>query len=445
MALTALLDGDVLDVTMLDELAWSRLHRPAVPAGLTCRGCGERMIARVSAKGTRHLAHRRRTATCEWAPESIEHLQLKSRLATMLRDLGFRAQVEAGPADGDRGRWRADVLAWNGRRPVAFEVQLATQSLQEAQRRTERYARDGVETVWVTTRNAQWLCRVPSLQVDPDRSAVRRGAGRWRDGRFQHAARVDLARMLRAIMTQTAVICGPLLEHCEPVAERTYRIPEACVWVASRDRDAVMAQDAQQREHARTRTAPPGPEPHPWPRTSRITLYWGPADYARRFGTETELRRLQRRALHAADPAVRARHARAMTVVSALLPSLATLGAGTPVWVADRRVDPAEIGTDLGPRFVDPHMNRTLADALPVYLGPDLASRSPVMLVGPAPGRLDADLIYCCGVLRMWLVATSAQEWDAIVALAPDDGLVLGRSLLPSRPGPVPHIDLVPH
>lgn len=63
--------------------------------------------------------------------------------------------IEAQPASGDHGGWRADVLAVtpDGKR-FAFEAQLAAMTAAEGIERTERYQRDQIETVWFTTKNA---------------------------------------------------------------------------------------------------------------------------------------------------------------------------------------------------------------------------------------------------------------------------------------------------
>jgi len=50
-------------------------------------------------------------------------------------------------------------------RRVAFEVQLASMTANEGAERTERYERDHIETVWITTRHAPWLLAIPGVRA----------------------------------------------------------------------------------------------------------------------------------------------------------------------------------------------------------------------------------------------------------------------------------------
>jgi hypothetical protein len=86
-------------------------------------------------------------------------------LAELIRSRpGWTASVEAAPADGDEGGWRADVLA-NGPegRRVAIEVQLASMTAALGKQRGALYDRDGVEHVWLTPTNPQWVLKIPTL------------------------------------------------------------------------------------------------------------------------------------------------------------------------------------------------------------------------------------------------------------------------------------------
>lgn len=81
------------------------------------------------------------------AGESDLHVMGKQAVHQAARSLGWRAHVEHR---GPQGLWIADVLTVDGDgRRIAWEVQLAQQSEQEYLRRTQRYAEDGIETVWI--------------------------------------------------------------------------------------------------------------------------------------------------------------------------------------------------------------------------------------------------------------------------------------------------------
>lgn len=175
MPLTAQLQTGVFDATSCDDFAWTSIHRARPRPSLLCRSCDATMHAKVSKLGMRFFAHDRAQPTCPSAGETLEHLLLKWQLAEHIRESGWIANIEAEPDIGDAGGWRADVLAIGDGRRVAFEVQLATMTVDVGADRTARHARDAIETVWVTSRNAPWLYALPGIKVveDPERLGAR--------------------------------------------------------------------------------------------------------------------------------------------------------------------------------------------------------------------------------------------------------------------------------
>lgn len=211
--LTALLSDEVLDATVLSLSRWQVIHRPAVPVPLSCRDCGGVMHAKQSRYGTRFFAHNVRPGQCAWAGESSDHQRLKAWLAHVVREAGGSATVEATPTGGDERRWRADVLvsSVDGRR-FALEVQLSALTVAEAIERTERYRRDGVQAVWITTRGEGWRLRVPTLEIPSARATTAtRGAARWRDGLLVPAGDVSLEAVVTGLVRGTVDVLGPVL------------------------------------------------------------------------------------------------------------------------------------------------------------------------------------------------------------------------------------------
>lgn len=110
--------------------------------------CGATATMRTSPLGLRHFYHRGQSSiSCEHSSESADHLSLKMLVIAALTDAGWEAHPEH-----DEGDWRADVLAVDGDRRVAFEVQLSPQDGAETRRRHERYASSGVRCVWLMKR-----------------------------------------------------------------------------------------------------------------------------------------------------------------------------------------------------------------------------------------------------------------------------------------------------
>lgn len=174
-------DGHDLDATDCPDSEWAEIHRRRPRVDLHCRGCGAPMHAKVSSAGSRFFAHDALNPICPSLGETPQHRELKRRIASIVRELGCHAEIEAIPSTGDHGGWRADVLGISpdGRR-VAFEIQLAPMTIDEGAQRTARYERDGVQCVWITPRPAHWVCSLPSCRITDEngRLIVDRGLGR---------------------------------------------------------------------------------------------------------------------------------------------------------------------------------------------------------------------------------------------------------------------------
>ena len=167
MPLTVLTPSGVLDATSCGTDEWAAVHKIRPRAQLICRGCGGPMQAKTIARtGTRFFAHDRAEANCWLNGETGLHRQLKAAIADLVRGCGGSAEVEAVPAEGDVGGWRADVLACapDGRR-IAFEVQLAAMTIAEGHERQRRYAIDRIETIWLTTKQPQWLWSLAGVRL----------------------------------------------------------------------------------------------------------------------------------------------------------------------------------------------------------------------------------------------------------------------------------------
>ena len=241
MALTAVSkDGLLIDSTYCAYEVWSTIHRAPEPARLRCRECSGVMVAKVSKTGLRFFSHWRRPGTCTMEGESAAHRELKQRIASLIRQEGFAAIVEATPAADDVGGWRADVLGVTptGQR-VAFEVQLAGMTVAEGQERTQRYARDNIKTLWVSTKHAAWISSIPSarLRLESDSVTADRGLARLSNETlrtWEPAGEVDFARIVRGMLNGTITTASSTF-FWERVGERDYDTNDAVLLVAVSD------------------------------------------------------------------------------------------------------------------------------------------------------------------------------------------------------------------
>jgi competence protein CoiA len=252
MPLTAILnDATLLDSTCLDDQTWATIHNVRPRPDLSCRDCHSRMHAKASPTGLRFFAHDQQVAHCASLGETPEHRQLKRMFADMIRDLGCTAEIEATPAAGDTGGWRADVLGTSpaGVR-VAFEVQLAAMTLEEGQGRTSRYAADGIACLWVSTRHAPWLTGIPSchLLLDGNEYVADRGLARFQQDRWTAAGTVPLCKVVLGLLKADIVAVAGGSFH-EEAAGRFYSTRPSCLLVSKAD-----AARFEQYEHNARRT-----------------------------------------------------------------------------------------------------------------------------------------------------------------------------------------------
>ncbi|WP_448070820.1 competence protein CoiA family protein [Georgenia yuyongxinii] len=197
------------------------------------------MTAKVSVAGLRFFAHYRRPQHCASAGETVEHQALKHRIAALIRECGGTADVEATPDVNDVGGWRADVLATTsaGRR-VAFEIQLSRMSLAEGRARTERYAVDGIATVWLTTKHAHWVTALPSgrLRHSPDNELlIDRGLAHLGIEGWEPAGQVAATRLVAGVL-DGRITTATQINFREDVDGRVFTTPVAVLLVGVTDK-----------------------------------------------------------------------------------------------------------------------------------------------------------------------------------------------------------------
>ena len=141
MPLTAILEGALLRAPRLSADEWDSLRGKPLTMP-----CGARGVAKRSRLGTRFFAHYRGDCGFDHKPETPEHIAAKEAIILAATAAGWDARDEVRAPDGS---WIADVLAEKGGRRVAIEVQWSRQGVATYRDRTARYARYGVETLWL--------------------------------------------------------------------------------------------------------------------------------------------------------------------------------------------------------------------------------------------------------------------------------------------------------
>ncbi|QUS59046.1 competence protein CoiA [Pseudovibrio brasiliensis] len=149
MPLHAKWKSDKLLAFAMSEDEWIALKRNPERVYLKMPCCGCRAIPKTSKLGTQYFSHWKK-GECTSAPETAEHLALKTIVAKAAQGQGWNVTTERKGETPSGEAWVADVYCTKGKVKIAFEIQWSRQSEDECNRRTEKYKESGVRCAWFT-------------------------------------------------------------------------------------------------------------------------------------------------------------------------------------------------------------------------------------------------------------------------------------------------------
>lgn len=141
-------DGSEVEAFSLDASDWDAMKRHPKGTYLMA-GTGWPAVLKRSIRGLQFFAHAPGYPGVKPKPESEQHMLAKIGIARALRAAGHTAWVEKSGSSPAGEQWQADVLCQAGGRTIAFEVQLAQQTLEVYEARSRRYADSNVECIWL--------------------------------------------------------------------------------------------------------------------------------------------------------------------------------------------------------------------------------------------------------------------------------------------------------
>lgn len=145
MPLRAYIDNEeFISVDQTDE-QWNDLKKrlKTKESLLILPCCKQEGFLRTSSKGLKHFVHAKSDNGCDWKPESPEHLKAKIEIIEACRENSWKATPEFSETN-----WRADVLAVQNEKKIAFEVQWSKQTFEETKFRQDRYKESNVRGCW---------------------------------------------------------------------------------------------------------------------------------------------------------------------------------------------------------------------------------------------------------------------------------------------------------
>ena len=148
MPLRARLNDEDIYSYEFNEKLWNELKASYKNQTLMMPCCDNKAIPKVSKLNNYFFAHARK-GQCTSAPETFEHIFLKTRIAQIAYSLGWNVITEKIGETPEGDCWIADVFCTKGKTKIAFEIQWSPQTESEFKRRQEKYNRSGVRTAWL--------------------------------------------------------------------------------------------------------------------------------------------------------------------------------------------------------------------------------------------------------------------------------------------------------
>lgn len=148
MPLRAQIEGRNVYAFDFDDSSWAVLKKTYKADKLCMPCCRNNAVPKTSKLNNFFFAHARRDE-CASAPETAEHIYLKSQIARAAQSCGWSVVTEAPGETPDGIKWVADVLCTKGRAKVALEVQLSYQNTSELVSRQLSYKKSGVRAAWL--------------------------------------------------------------------------------------------------------------------------------------------------------------------------------------------------------------------------------------------------------------------------------------------------------
>ena len=130
-----------------DLAGWAELKDSYRSRGLRMPCCARLAVPKTSSRGLFFFAHAR-IGECTTAPESAEHLYLKTLIAQTAKRIGWMVATERRGESPDGDPWIADVYCEKEGVKFALEIQLSPQTLDETARRQKVYEESGIRCVW---------------------------------------------------------------------------------------------------------------------------------------------------------------------------------------------------------------------------------------------------------------------------------------------------------
>lgn len=148
MSIRARINGEDIFSFKMDKDSWHELKASYKEKSLLMPCCDSKAIPKVSKLNNYFFAHSRK-GPCSSAPETPEHIYLKTLIAKQAVSLGWDVVTERTGETPNGEQWIADVFCTKGKARLALEVQWSSQTQDEFRRRQDKYDSSDVRAAWL--------------------------------------------------------------------------------------------------------------------------------------------------------------------------------------------------------------------------------------------------------------------------------------------------------
>ena len=145
------------------DAEWEEIRQTYREKDLRMPCCSSIAVPKTSSLGNHFFSHYVK-GTCTSAPESPEHIYLKTTIAKAAVDVGWGAITEYRGSSPSGAQWVADVYCTKDNEIRVVEVQLSGQSPEEFVRRQKIYIESNVKAIWLASKFNRKRLR-PSLEL----------------------------------------------------------------------------------------------------------------------------------------------------------------------------------------------------------------------------------------------------------------------------------------
>lgn len=149
MGFRARIDNDEILSLNFDDSEWEELKKDKQNLKMIC--CDSIAVMKKSKYDLKFFSHSPKKA-CDFKPETIEHLMLKKYVYVILKELGYKIEMEKNISI-DEVKRRPDVLLEINDLKIVFEIQNTKQNLDLIKQRSDYYINNNMIVVWLNLFN----------------------------------------------------------------------------------------------------------------------------------------------------------------------------------------------------------------------------------------------------------------------------------------------------